>query len=186
MASKNKTARVPKGVQVIRVRKGATQREIQAAVRRAFTADDLAKFFEVDEETIPMEQVIARLEEIHREETQNLMKRRKGRTAAGRARHKRRSRGATRVGRLDPKASPGVDRMATKRQEDSPILRVRKGASLKEIYAAVRRTFTAAELARYAEIEEGIPAEEVHARLEAIQREETQRGKNQKHSKKKA
>jgi hypothetical protein len=56
-----------------------------------------------------------------------------------------------------------------------PILRVKKGASLKEIYAAARRGFTAADLQKYTEIEEGIPAEQVLAELEAVDREETQK-----------
>jgi hypothetical protein len=70
------------------------------------------------------------------------------------------------------------------RKEGVPILKVRKGASLKEIYAAARRAFTAADLAKYAEIEEGIPVEQVIAEMEAIQRDETQ--KKKKKSKKKA
>jgi hypothetical protein len=53
-----------------------------------------------------------------------------------------------------------------------PILRVKKGASLKEIYAAARRAFTAADLQKYAEIEEGVPMRRVLAELEVIDREE--------------
>ena len=45
---------------------------------------------------------------------------------------------------------------------------VRKGASLKEIYAQVKRSFTADDLQAFTEIEEGIPAEEVAAKLEAM------------------
>jgi hypothetical protein len=56
-----------------------------------------------------------------------------------------------------------------------PILRVKKGASLKAIYAAARRAFTAADLQKYTEIEEGIPAQQVLADLEAVDREETQK-----------
>ena len=56
-----------------------------------------------------------------------------------------------------------------------PVLKVKKGASLKEIYAAARRAFTAADLQKYTEIEEGIPAEKVLAELEAIDREETRK-----------
>jgi hypothetical protein len=54
-------------------------------------------------------------------------------------------------------------------------LRVKKGASLKAIYAAARRAFTAADLQKYTEIEEGIPAAQVLAELEAVDREETQK-----------
>jgi hypothetical protein len=65
--------------------------------------------------------------------------------------------------------------MASRKRSGVPILKVRKGASLKEIYAAARRAFTAADLAKYAEIEEGIPVEQVIAECEVIQREESQK-----------
>ncbi len=61
-----------------------------------------------------------------------------------------------------------------------PILRVKKDASRKEIYAAARRAFTAADLQKFTEIEEGIPAEQVVAELEAIYQEETRKRKNKK------
>jgi hypothetical protein len=48
-----------------------------------------------------------------------------------------------------------------------PVLDVKKGASLKAIYAAARKAFTAADLQKYTEIEEGMPAERVLAELEA-------------------
>ena len=47
-------------------------------------------------------------------------------------------------------------------------LQVKKGDDLKAIYAKGRRAFTAADLQRYTEIEEGIPAEKVLAELEAL------------------
>ena len=53
-----------------------------------------------------------------------------------------------------------------------PILRVKKGATLKEIYSAARRAFTAADLQKYTEIEEGIPMRQVLAELEAVDRKE--------------
>jgi hypothetical protein len=56
-----------------------------------------------------------------------------------------------------------------------PILRVKKGASLGTIYEAARQAFSAADLQKYTEIEEGIPAEEVLAELEAVDRNEGQR-----------
>jgi hypothetical protein len=61
-----------------------------------------------------------------------------------------------------------------------PVLRVKKGASLKEIHAAARRAFTAADLQKFTEIEEGVPAEQVVAELEAISQEETRKRKNKK------
>jgi hypothetical protein len=50
-----------------------------------------------------------------------------------------------------------------------PILRVKKGDSLKTIYAKVRRAFTAADLQKYTEIEEGIPLEQILEELKANQ-----------------
>jgi hypothetical protein len=59
-------------------------------------------------------------------------------------------------------------------------LRIKKGESLKSIYAKARRAFTAADLQRYTEIEEGIPLGQVIAELEAIQREEVPKRKKKK------
>ncbi len=58
-----------------------------------------------------------------------------------------------------------------------PVLRVRKGASLKEIYAAARRAFTAADLQKYTVDEPMVPAQQLLAELEAIDREEAQKRK---------
>jgi hypothetical protein len=49
-----------------------------------------------------------------------------------------------------------------------PRLRVKKGEDLKTIYAKARRAFTAADLQKYTEIEEGIPAEEVLTKLRSL------------------
>jgi hypothetical protein len=63
--------------------------------------------------------------------------------------------------------------MTTRKKVAIPILRVKKGDSLKTIYAKARKAFTAADLQKYTVIEEGIPAEQVLAEMEAIVREET-------------
>jgi hypothetical protein len=65
------------------------------------------------------------------------------------------------------------------RKVDVPILRVRKGATRKERYAAARRAFTAADLQKYTEIEEYIPARQILAELKALDREDSrmQKGK---------
>jgi hypothetical protein len=70
-------------------------------------------------------------------------------------------------------AKPNGKKRQTSRGKKSaiPILRVRKGATLKEIYAAVRRQFTAADLQKFTEIEEGIPAVDVLKDLEDIYQE---------------
>ena len=61
-----------------------------------------------------------------------------------------------------------------------PILRVKKGASRKEVYAAALRAFSAADLQKFTEVEEGVPAEQVLAELEAIYQEETRKRRTKK------
>jgi hypothetical protein len=56
-----------------------------------------------------------------------------------------------------------------KKKNAAPILKVRKGATLREIYARARAEFTAADLQKYTEIEEGVPMERIIAEMEAIQ-----------------
>jgi len=69
--------------------------------------------------------------------------------------------------------------MAERKKRVIPVLRIKKEDSLKTIYAKARRAFTAADLQRYTVIEEGIPARQVLAELEARDREETQTRKRQ-------
>jgi len=64
-----------------------------------------------------------------------------------------------------------------KKRPPVPILRVRKGDSLKVMYAKARKAFTAADLQKYTEIEAGIPARQVLAQLEALDREYDQKRK---------
>lgn len=45
-----------------------------------------------------------------------------------------------------------------------------RDAELQAIYARIRREFSAADLQKYAEIEEGVPAEQVLKEMEEIQR----------------
>jgi hypothetical protein len=61
--------------------------------------------------------------------------------------------------------------MAARKENAIRVLRVKKGESDKSIYARLRKAFTAADLQKYTEIEEGIPAEQLLAELEAIDRE---------------
>lgn len=68
--------------------------------------------------------------------------------------------------------------MAKRKDDGIPRLYVRKGATLREIYAAYKKQFTAADLQQYTEPLVGIPVEQVIARMEAIQqREESKRRK---------
>ena len=57
-----------------------------------------------------------------------------------------------------------------KKKDDIPRLYVRKGATLKEIYAKARKQFTAADLQKYTVDEPMVPAEQLLAELEAIHR----------------
>lgn len=61
-----------------------------------------------------------------------------------------------------------------------PILRIRKGDSLKTIYAKAHRAITAADLQRFTEIEPGIPAQQVLAELEALDEEARRKKKNKR------
>ena len=67
--------------------------------------------------------------------------------------------------------------MAERKKDAIPILRIKKGDSLKTIYARARRAFTAADLQKYTELEEGIPAQQVLEELEAVDREEIRKRK---------
>ena len=67
--------------------------------------------------------------------------------------------------------------MAKQKRQVVPILRIKKGDRLKTIYEKARRAFTAADLQKYTVLEEGIPAAQVLADLEAMHREETKKRK---------
>jgi hypothetical protein len=61
-----------------------------------------------------------------------------------------------------------------------PLLRVKKGHGLKEIYAAARRSFSAADLQKYTDVEEGIPLERVIADMESIQQSQNRKRRHKK------
>ncbi len=68
------------------------------------------------------------------------------------------------------------------RNEAIPRLRVKKGESLKSIYARARRAFTAADLQKFTELREtmlqdSVPADQVIAEMKAIHKEETSKRK---------
>jgi len=60
--------------------------------------------------------------------------------------------------------------MANRKEPPIPILKIKKGDSLKTIYAKFQRAFSAADLQKYTEIEEGIPARQLLRELEALDR----------------
>ena len=59
--------------------------------------------------------------------------------------------------------------MAARKKPEIRILKINKGDSLKTIYRKAREAFTAADLQKYTEIEEGIPLEQILAELKANQ-----------------
>jgi len=68
--------------------------------------------------------------------------------------------------------------LMAKKMEGVKVLKVRKNATLREIYKAAREQFTAADLARFCQDEPMVPAEQVMAELEAIYQKEMGRYKN--------
>jgi len=64
-----------------------------------------------------------------------------------------------------------------KKNIDNLILKVPKNASLREIYAIYRKQFTAADLQKYTVNEPMVPAEQVLAELEALDRKESAKRK---------
>lgn len=58
-----------------------------------------------------------------------------------------------------------------KKKPEVPILKVRKGATLAEIYARAREELTLEDLQKFAEVEDGIPGEQVFAEMQAIHRQ---------------
>lgn len=67
-----------------------------------------------------------------------------------------------------------------KRKDGIRILRVKDTDDLPTIYAKALRAFTAADLQKFTEIEPGIPAEQVVAELDTIDREETEKRERKK------
>jgi hypothetical protein len=67
--------------------------------------------------------------------------------------------------------------MPKKQKVAIPLLKVRKGATLREIYKRAHEEFSAADLQRFTEIEPMVPAEQVLAELEEIHRKVTQKPK---------
>jgi len=67
--------------------------------------------------------------------------------------------------------------MAARKRNQLPILRVKENDTLREIYAKARRAFTAADLQKYTEVEDGIPARDVLADLQALDEQDRKRWK---------
>jgi hypothetical protein len=70
--------------------------------------------------------------------------------------------------------------MAARKKPEIRILKINKGDSLKTIYRKAREDFTAADLQKFTEIEEGIPLEQIIAEMRAIQGEKPPQAKKKK------
>jgi hypothetical protein len=66
--------------------------------------------------------------------------------------------------------------MAVRKSQKPRRPRRRSKETLKEIYARIKREFSAADLQKYTVIEKGIPAEKVLAQMERIHRRITNQG----------
>ena len=70
MAGRNSDA-----IRILWIKKGDDLKTIYAKAKKAFTAADLQRYTEIDEEGISGEQLLAELEAIHREESAKMKKR---------------------------------------------------------------------------------------------------------------
>jgi len=152
------------GVKVLKVRKGATLREIYRAAKEQFTAADLARFCQ-DEPMIPAEQFLAEMEAIYEKE----MRRYKTHKAKNQRTNQRQRSFVQKPSSSNHSSNRS---RALKRHNGVRVLNVRKNATLKEIYRAAKDQFSAEDLARYCQIEPMIPAQKVMAELEVIYKKE--------------
>jgi len=67
--------------------------------------------------------------------------------------------------------------MPKKKKTDDLIVKVPKNATRRQIYALLRKRFTAADLQKYTVNEPMVPAEQVLAELEALDRKESAKQK---------
>jgi hypothetical protein len=65
--------------------------------------------------------------------------------------------------------------MPKKREAGFPILKIPKNATKKQIYAIVRKEFTAADLQKFTETGPMVPMEKTIAAMKAIHKEETRK-----------
>jgi hypothetical protein len=171
------TDRKKERIRILRVKDTDDEKTIYAKALRAFTAADLQKFTEI-EPGIPAEQVLAELEAIDREAAEK--RRQRGGTKKRRKQHQEPKKGKRTQSAIKPAAKTRSRIMGERKQKVIRRVRVKDTDDLPTIYAKVRKSFTAADLQRYTEIEEGIPMEQVLTELKAIQREETQKRKKKK------
>jgi hypothetical protein len=65
--------------------------------------------------------------------------------------------------------------MPKKKKDLIPIVKVPPNATMRQMYAALKRDFSASDLQKFTEIELGIPAEKLMSQLEAIHKSETKK-----------
>jgi hypothetical protein len=65
--------------------------------------------------------------------------------------------------------------MPRKKKNLIPIVKVPPNATLRQMYTALKRDFSAADLQKFTEIEPGIPAETLMAQLETIHKTESKK-----------
>jgi hypothetical protein len=123
-------------------------------IRREFSAADLQKYT-VIEPMVPIEQVLAEMEEIHR-----------------RFSAKKEAKTQTGTRSKPPKRSKVMPKRKNDKLKKS---RPKKDKELQAIYDQIRREFTAADLQKYTEIEEGVPLRQTLAELEEMHRRSKQK-----------
>jgi hypothetical protein len=67
--------------------------------------------------------------------------------------------------------------MPTRKKIQIPRISVPRNATLRQIYAKMRKEFSAADLQKFTELGPTVPAEQLLSELEAIHREETKKGR---------
>jgi len=156
------------------VPKNATLKQIYAIAREQFTAVDLQKYT-VNEPMVPAEQVLAEMEKIHLQESRKPRKNavmppsNSGNRYSSKGQH-----GRMRTGKKE-RALKTEQKMRRYKKDDIPRLIVPKNATLKQMYAKYRESFTAADLQKYTVDEPMVPMEQVLAEMEKIHLRETQK-----------
>src|SRR5262249_811539 len=131
-------------------------KEIYARSRREFTAADLQKYT-VIEKGVPLEKIIAEMEAIHRKGI---------------------ARNTIPIKKVSSTARGGGSKSMANRKDDKSKRRMNKEErELQAMYAKSRAEFTAADLQKFTEIDEGIPARQVLAQLEEAQRRYARKSK---------
>ena len=65
--------------------------------------------------------------------------------------------------------------VATRKKSAIPSVTVPRNATLRQVYAKLRKEFTAADLQKFTELEPVVPADQLLGELEAIHRAETKK-----------